>query len=97
MVKDKSCRENRPGQMQDQREVLELWHVVHVNRLEKETVCFPNKDYKICTKWKKKHRLLEHPLLDIASITENLYHCKRRANGRMSLGVPAQWDLSSLS
>lgn len=73
--------------MQDQREVLELWHVVHVIRLEKETVCFPNKDYKICTKWKKKHRLLEHPLLDIASLLlRDAYQCKHRGNGRMSMG-----------
>lgn len=53
-VKAKSCHaeENGLGQMQGQREVLELWPVVHLIRLEKETVCFPNEDYKICTKWK---------------------------------------------
>lgn len=40
--------------MQGQREVLDLWHVTHIIRLEKETVCFPNKDHKACQKRERK-------------------------------------------
>lgn len=76
--------------MQDQREVLDLC-VVHIIRLGKETVCFPNKDYKICNKRRRKcGSLTSFARIDIILLDIELYELRKAYHGEMQPHINAK-------